>query len=119
MESSPKCALDPIEIDRLLTTANDRRASPRYPYRVVQRMAPVRRGVRGEWREVTCSDLSTGGISFLLNAPPDFDELHMELKQGTQQFVLSTRVVDHSPLRGLEPACLVRCAFLGRVNEAG
>lgn len=117
MDTTTNATLAQTEIDSLLSTGHERRASHRYPYRVVQRMAPVRRGIQGRWREVTCSDLSTGGISFLLDSPPDFDELHIELKQGAHQIVVSARVVDHAPLKGMEPACLVRCEFLGRVDK--
>jgi hypothetical protein len=117
VDTSTNPALGQGEIDSLLSGGQERRASPRYPYRVVQRMAPVRRGIQGRWREVTCSDLSTGGISFLLDAAPDFDELHIELKQGAHMIVVSCRVIDHAPLLGMEPACLVRCEFLGRVEK--
>lgn len=109
-------ALGEQEIEQIVQPNAERRASPRFPYRVTQRFAPVRRGIQGRFREMVCSDISRGGISFFLDTSPDFDELAIELKTGSNRMIVLARIVGHEPVKGL-PAVLVRCQFTGKKED--
>jgi hypothetical protein len=109
-------ALGEQEIEQIVQPGAERRASQRFPYRVTQRFAPVRRGIQGRFREMVCSDISRGGISFFLDSPPDFDEVAIELKTGNQKIVVLARIVGHDPIKGL-PAVLVRCQFTSKKDD--
>jgi len=132
MVGSP-CKDDPVE----------RRAEPRRPFPVVQRIA-VRRGLEfpdeSEFTEVRCHDLTRGGFSFLLSSRPDFDSLVAAFDMSSKTIYLAAQVahvedvlVDSSGqvLRGrdrstevgrpapaertLTPMVLVGCRFIERL----
>lgn len=109
-------ALGEQEIEQIVQPGAERRTSQRFPYRVTQRFAPVRRGIQGRFREMVCSDISRGGISFFLDSAPDFDDVAIELKSGSQKIVVLGRIVGHAPIQGL-PAVLVRCQFTSKKDE--
>ncbi len=101
------------EINEVLRSQIDRRDLPRFPYRVVRQLAPIRRGIQGRFRDVNCSDISTGGISFHLDYPPDFDEFAITLNRGVNEILVIGRVIDHQQMKGsafyLVHAEFVRC----------
>jgi hypothetical protein len=108
-------SLDPGEIDTILNTHLERRAHPRFPYRVAQKMAPIRRGIQGPFRDVNCSDLSAGGISFYMDYPPDFDTFAIILDNGNAPIRMLGKVVGHEQMNG-QSLFLVRCQFMRRLE---
>jgi hypothetical protein len=109
-------ALESSEIDAILHAHVERRASVRFPYRVTQMMAPIRRGIQGPFREVNCSDISAGGISFYLDYPPDFDTFAIVLQNGQEPIRMLGKVVGHEVNKGAA-LYLVRCQFMRRLES--
>src|SRR5882672_3779563 len=61
---------------------NERRACPRYPFRVPQRLAPVADGRLprlNTFHLVACRDISLNGLAFFCSSSPAFDEAVIEL----------------------------------------
>ena len=109
------------EIARLLQSEQERRASPRFPFQLTQRIAPV--GVdeapeREAFRRAMCKDVSMGGVSFYWAAPFGYPQIVVELGKETTRLLLRAEVLGSQPVVGLEPYHLVRCRFLERLSPA-
>ncbi len=114
---SQPTTLDLGEINVVLAEHLERRASPRFPYRVVQKLAPIRSGIQGPFRDVNCSDLSAGGISFYMDYPPDFDTFVIILANGNAPIRMLGKVVGHQHPKGMA-LFLVRCQFMRRLGSS-
>ncbi len=110
------------QLDEELRTGKpvDRRNQPRRPFPTSQFIAPYFDGqlpTREMFRQVPCHDISSGGFSFLLPEPPDFQSFVVALGVPPKATYLTARVihttVTHS---GPVPMCLVGCRFTGRVD---
>ena len=67
--------------------------------------------------DVQCNDISAGGISFVLDHPPDFEELIVALGQPSKRTYFVARVVRIQIRQEVcGPAYLVGCQFTGRVT---
>lgn len=109
--------LDTSEIDVILGDHLERRIESRHPYRVVQKLAPVRRGIQGPFRDVNCSEISAGGISFYLDYPPDFDHFVMTLGTGDKSINVLGQIVGHEQVKGTA-LVLVHCHFNHRLQAS-
>jgi PAS domain S-box-containing protein len=98
----------------------ERRTHDRRPYSCVQSIAPCIDGKlpeRSQFRPVRCHDISPRGFSFLLTAPPDFDELIAAFGSAQSRLYLRGRVIHSSPFRhGGRNVLLVGCEYIGRVR---
>jgi hypothetical protein len=104
------------EIHAVINSQIDRRDLPRLPYRVIRQFAPIRRGIQGSFRDVNCSDISTGGISFYLDYAPDFDEFAITLSSVENQIIVIGRVIDHEQMKG-SAFYLVHAEFVSCVEQ--
>lgn len=104
------------EIEAIVNPPIERRESNRVPFRTAHRLAPISNGKQGAFRVVNCSDLSTGGISFLLDAPPDFDQFIVLIELGSTPLKLMGDVVGVEEMSGLS-LYLVRCRFTARLES--
>ena len=96
----------------------EQRKGPREAYPVIQLAAPYadsRMPTEEMFREVRCHDISTGGISFFLPHPPDFEYAVVGLGTPPEVTYLTVRVMHHSPYAGATKGYLIGCRFLGRV----
>ena len=116
-ESAPSVA-DPAAAKPNGATGADRRSSQRrdYPYlQVIVPVIPAGQPGRGKSIVVECFDVSTGGVSFLLDYMPDFSDILVVL--GTQPHVttLLARIIRVSPttVEG-RSTYLVGCRFTRR-----
>jgi hypothetical protein len=71
--------------------------------------------MRGESQAVRCCDISRSGLAFLLESAPDFDEFHVELKQGSFQVHVRGRVMATEPT--LDQTVLVRGEFIEKLER--
>ena len=98
---------------------HERRSSNRWSYPAVQPLAPY-----GHWgfpnaemfQQVRCHDLSTGGVSFLLPAPPTFEfaVIGLGVAPQFQYFVVQKVYCRRSD--STEGQYLVGCQFLQRIK---
>jgi len=97
----------------------EQRSSPRQSYQYQQLIAPVYGGSipsRKSFFEVTCEDISAGGIAFLLDQRPDFKDLVVALGQDSGVKYLSARVARVvEKQRDGKTTYMVGCQFSGRV----
>ncbi len=105
-----------------LADFEDRRSSNRWSYPAVQPLAPY--GHWGfSWEEmfqpVRCHDLSTGGISFLLNEPPTFTfaVIGLGAAHPLQYLIIQKKYCYQCPSE--EGQYLVGCRFLKRIPPPG
>jgi PAS domain S-box-containing protein len=102
------------------TSGRERRTHDRRPYSCVQSVAPCIHGKlpeRTQFRPVRCHDISPRGFSFLLAAPPDFEELVAAFGSAQSRLYLRGRVVHSTPFRqGGRNVVLVGCEYSGRVR---
>lgn len=106
------------EIARLLHVDHERRASPRFPFQVTQRIAPVEPGElpsRADFRRAMCKDVSMGGISFYWPCPFETPQVVIELGKESARFLLRAEALASHPVAGLEPYHLVHCRFVERL----
>ena len=98
----------------------DTRSSPRrsYPYR--QMVAPMARDAMPSTREffeVRCKDISTGGVSLIMDSPPDFDQIVISLGKPPQVNPVVARVVHVKQFNySGQKAYLVGCKFTDRLS---
>lgn len=96
------------------------RRSPRRTFQYRQWIAPVkahRLPRPSDFFDVQCNDISAGGISFVLDHPPDFEELIVALGQPSKRTYFVARVVRIQIRQEVcGPAYLVGCQFTGRVT---
>lgn len=96
------------------------RRSPRRTFQYRQWIAPVkahRLPRPSDFFDVQCNDISAGGISFVLDHPPDFEELIVALGQPTKRTYFVARVVRIQIRQEVcGPSYLVGCQFTGRVT---
>lgn len=103
-------------------TANaERRRHQRNAYACVRRVAAYdgfSSPLDGDYREVRCRDLSSGGISFLIPDRPPSGLLAIDLSTSAQSpCVVAARVVHCQGMTGDSGAwCLVGCAFVKRLR---
>ena len=101
-------------------TPIDRRGQPRRPFPTNQFIAPYLNGklpTREMFQQVLCHDISSGGFSFLLDQPPEFDSIIVALGMPPNVTYLTGRIVhtrNNSP--NGESMFLVGCRFLSRVE---
>jgi diguanylate cyclase (GGDEF)-like protein len=98
----------------------DRRGQPRRPFPTNQFIAPYRDGklpTREMFQQVLCHDISSGGFSFILPHPPEFDSIVVALGMPPNVTYLSGQIV-HSRATNPDGQSLyiVGCRFLGRVQ---
>lgn len=98
----------------------DRRDQPRRPFPTGQFIAPYAEGqvpTREMFRQVPCHDISSGGFSFLLPDPPDFELFVVALDAPPKVTCLTAKVV-HTTVTdsGPMPMYLVGCRFTGRID---
>ncbi len=112
--------LSPDDLNQLVKPQDERRATPRYAYQVMQRISPVL-GNEFEWKErfrkVVCKDISASGISFYLSSEPYFAQLEIELRGNGTILYVAAEVVGSHLVAGLEPYHLVRCRFNGMADR--
>jgi PAS domain S-box-containing protein len=96
------------------------RRSPRAAYSYRQMIAPMfgdRVPRQEEFFEVECRDISAGGMAFVMNRPPDFQKLVVELGRPPASNQLTAKVVRLQPLeRDGEEEYLIGCQFIERVH---
>ncbi len=69
------------------------------------------------FREVQCHDISAGGFSFLLQAPPDHTSFVVALGTPPALIYMSARVTHAKPIEvDGRPMFLVGCAYAGRIE---
>jgi hypothetical protein len=98
----------------------DRRIDKRRPYRCKQLLAPYDRQrlpTPGDFKIVSCEDISQRGLAFFEKQPPAYD--HVVVALGAVPFTfLTAEVVHHKPVRkdgGTQ--YLVGCRFSGRIGS--
>ncbi|GAB6167082.1 hypothetical protein JCM19992_30820 [Thermostilla marina] len=108
-----------VQVEARSPVGYERRSSPRLAFPYTQRIAPVFGGVipsRRRFFEVRCRDISAGGISFLLESPPEFESLVVALGHPPAESFFTARVVRVQECReGDKTWILVGCRFTGRV----
>lgn len=109
--------LDESEIDKIIESHLERCTAKRYPYQVTQKLAPIRHGIAGRLREVECSEISVGGISFYLSYPPDFDHFAMSLNNDGEPIQVIGKVIGHEQIKGMA-VFLVRSEFKKRLEAS-
>ncbi len=68
------------------------------------------------FRRTRCRNISTSGLAFIWQGPPDFDRILVKLGTDRRPIYVSARVVRTQPLTdGPCPAHLVGCQFTARV----
>jgi hypothetical protein len=98
---------------------DERRASPRQPFSVVQPLAPY-----GHWGfpkvemfvYVRCHDLSTGGISFLMKGEPKFEFGVIGLGPPHDRKFFVVHIVYRRPFKPGSGEYLVGCQFVERIR---
>jgi GAF domain-containing protein len=102
------------------TAAGDKRSGRRYRYGYRQRIAPVldrRPPSEKDFFEVECHDISSGGFSFFLERPPQFERLVAAIGQDRTLNHLIAKVVRVAEVRRNGGAAyLVGCRFVKRVQ---
>ena len=102
---------------------SDRRKQPRRRFSRIQSIAPMVEGrfpSPDSFREIQCRDLTAGGFSFVLPAPPDFTQMVVAL--GTEENVkyLTAEVAHTTKLQqDGAVAYLVGGRFTGRIEPNG
>ena len=98
------------------------RTSPRRQFSYEQRIAPLTDGEipdQDDFFEVECNDLSAGGISFVLDRPPDFTNLVAVLGKPPDEVRFSAEVVrTWTEQRDGKEQHIVGCRFTGRLSTA-
>ncbi len=99
----------------------DKRSSPRREYSYFQRIAPVLGNDfpdDSQFVKVACCDISAGGLSYLLEEPPVYDELIISLGTPPNDRKILARVVRTAQrvVNG-QTVHQVGCQFVGRVNR--
>jgi len=100
-------------------TGPEQRSSPRREFHYYQLIAPVfgqRMPLRKEFFPVECRDISAGGISFVTEQRPDFEELVVILGRAPAESYFSARVVRVSQETRGKKLFVVGCKFIGRVT---
>lgn len=98
---------------------SERRHARRYTYRATQFLAPYSRGglpADGDFREVRCQDLSTGGIAFYWPTAPDFDDVVIQLGTRRSPIFVTAHITSVRPSGETPDEVLVGCQFTGRVQ---
>jgi hypothetical protein len=99
----------------------NRRRSPRQPYRYVQPITTLPDRAAQDLIalcEVECDDISGGGISLILDAPPEFEKFIIALGRGAHRVRLGAKVVNVRPAeRDGRQVFLVGCEFLNRLDR--
>jgi hypothetical protein len=99
----------------------DLRASPRLAYHYYQLIAPLynlhRLPPRKDFFPVECNDISAGGISFLFDRRPDFDNLVVSLGRPPAETYFTAHIVRiaREEKEG-KTVYLVGCRFTGRTT---
>ena len=99
---------------------HERRASSRWAYPAVQPIAPY-----GHWgfpktemfKYVRCHDLSTGGVSFLLQGLPKFEFAVIGLGPAEQRKFFVIRVIYRREFKPGTNDYLVGCEFVERIRQ--
>ena len=98
----------------------DHRTSPRSAFRFVQEIGPVVEGKlpsSDRFFEVECCDVSAGGFSFYLDAPPPFETLIVRLGNASQKTFVSAQVAHvRQMVRQGQTAYMIGCQFTGRIH---
>lgn len=99
----------------------DRRSSPRRKYGYFQRIAPILGNDfpdDSQFVKVACCDISAGGLSYLVEEPPAYDELIISLGSPPNDRKILARVV-RTAQRDVNGQTVhqVGCQFVGRVNR--
>jgi len=97
----------------------EKRTSERFAYPVVAAVAPY-----GAWgvpknemfREVRCYDISRGGVSFLLSAPPNFKSAVVRLGTSPDLIHMLVRVMHCTLHDEARKEYLVGCQFVQRLK---
>jgi len=104
-------------------SGSERRTSPRRVYNYRQRIAPISDGqlpTPDDFYDVVCRDISAGGFAFVLDRPPEFESLVVELGLGDSASRFIGQVVRVLPLTEEgEEGYLVGCRFTGRISADG
>lgn len=95
------------------------RRSPRHEYRFPQLIAPYegeKLPERGDFYEVDCRDLSSGGIALYLSRPPMFETLVVALGRPPQLRYVTAKVARVEPIKEEgQDLYVVGCRFTGKV----
>jgi len=98
----------------------EQRKSPRRAFRYRQLIAPIHGGVmpsRRKFFQVACEDTSAGGLCFVMDSPPDFNELVVALGRAPAFSYFTAEVLRvNEKYLGDEKVYLVGCRFTGRVS---
>jgi diguanylate cyclase (GGDEF)-like protein len=102
----------PIEADKALV---------RHPFRDLQQIAPYKLGgslpTAADFYPVRCYDLSTKGISFLSDSPPDFQALVIRLGNPPGARYMISSIANIAPMMvGDEKQYRVGCTFVSRLD---
>lgn len=112
--TNPTSSIDPTE-----PSAKDNRESTRSAFQYCQMIAPMFGGrlpSNEEFFEVECSNISTGGMAFFADSPPDFEVLVARLGRPPSVRQLRARVVNVIPVeRDGTPVYRVGCRFIDRI----
>jgi diguanylate cyclase (GGDEF)-like protein len=109
-----------LEEEQATGTPIDRRNQPRRPFPTNQFVAPYVEGrlpTRETFVQVRCHDISSGGFSFLLSQPPEFETFVVALGMPPNVTYLTGRVMHSTPAPADDNSMfLVGCRFTGRVE---
>lgn len=101
------------------TAGNNRRRSQRRIFPFYQRVAPYRGKLPAEHEffQVRCSDISSGGVSFILDQQPEYHEVIIELGQGNRTTRIRAEIVRMVPIEQEgQPVYLLGCQFVERLS---
>jgi hypothetical protein len=96
----------------------ERRTSKRFPYRVVQRWAPMVLGRLPSidlFRPMLCRDVSKGGISFFWPAKPPHEKIVVEMGPPSDVKYIGARIINCFVIDADLPEYVVCCQFTGHV----
>ncbi len=99
----------------------DKRSSPRREYSYFQRIAPIlenRLPTDDQFQRVACCDISAGGLSYLLEAPPGYEEVVISLGTPPNDGKIIAKIVRvlEKEVNG-QAMFQVGCQFVGRMAD--
>lgn len=101
-------------------SASDRRSRERHSFPTVQMLAPYigdRLPERHEFREIHCQNISTSGLAYIADEPPQYNRVVIALSTALTMKYVAASIVHVRQLEGSErPRWIIGCRFIDRVN---
>lgn len=114
-------------VHRLLTASSaahsggDRRKEVRRTYPRSQLLAPMvrdRMPTMSMFLPVSCCDISSHGLSFLMPQPPGFQQLVAALGEAAERVYIAAKIVNYKPVETRGGRMYrVGCRFVGRIES--